>query len=371
MDNLLNKTNGIGNGKYTKKVQFMFEQRYNINKVLLTTSCTDALELAAMVCDFDYGDEIIMPSYTFVSTANAFVIQGCKPVFVDIDSRTLNIRTDLIEEAITPRTKAIVPVHYNSVSCNMEELMRIAKKYNLLVIEDAAQCIDSTFNDKQLGTFGDFGCMSFHGTKNFSCGEGGALFINNKKFIEKAEMAWDKGTDRLKNPSNYTWQCKGSSFQISDYLAYILFKKFKNIIRYNLSRITKNYRYWHYFTRLDLNEDSVHNYINICTFSMRKSFPNGHFFFIILEDTTNRDKIIEKINSKSKNIKVSSHYHPLHLSNYGKQFGNYYLPTTEWASNGIIRFPTDESINIDEIKNVVKIAKEVIINESFVHIPRS
>ena len=205
-----------GDGEFTKKCSQWLKDRCNVNEVLLTTSCTSALEMAAILCDIKPGDEVIMPAYTFVSTADAFVSRGAKIVFVDIRPDTMNIDENLIEEAITDKTKVIVPVHYAGVSCEMDKILEIAQKYNLKVVEDAAQGMMSTYKGKALGTIGDFGTYSFHETKNYSMGEGGAILFNNKEYKEKAEIIREKGTNRSKffrgEVDKYTWVDFGSSF---------------------------------------------------------------------------------------------------------------------------------------------------------------
>src|SRR6056297_685752 len=206
-----------GNGEFSKQVCDLMEKEFGSRKIFLTPSCTAGLEMAALICDIKEGDEVIMPSLTFVSTANAFVLRGAKIVFVDINPETMNIDENKIEKAVSEKTKAIVPVHYSGISCNMEKIMNIAYRYNLIVIEDAAQGIMAKYKNKYLGTIGDIGCFSFHETKNYtSAGEGGALSINNTKFLEKAEIIWEKGTDRKKflngEINKYSWIDKGSSY---------------------------------------------------------------------------------------------------------------------------------------------------------------
>lgn len=216
-----------GDGEFTRKCNTWFEEQTGTSKALLTTSCTHALEMAAMLCDINVGDEVIMPSYTFVSTADAFVLRGAKVVFVDIRPDTMNIDENKIEQAITSKTKAIVPVHYAGVACEMDKIMEIAKKYNLKVIEDAAQAVMSTYKGKTLGTIGDFGCYSFHETKNYSMGEGGAILIKNESDIERAEIIREKGTNRSKffrgQIDKYTWVAAGSSYLPSELNAAYLY----------------------------------------------------------------------------------------------------------------------------------------------------
>ena len=237
-----------GDGAYTKKCNAWIEERTGTTKCLLTTSCTHATELAALLADIQPGDEIIMPSYTFVSTADAFVLRGAVPVFVDIRPDTMNIDETLIEAAITEKTRAIVPVHYAGVSCEMDTIMALAKKYHLIVIEDAAQGIMSSYKGKALGTFGEFGCFSFHETKNYSMGEGGALLIRDGKDVEEAEIIREKGTNRSKfyrgQIDKYTWVNYGSSYLPSDMNAAYLYAQLEKADEINEARLALWNRYY-------------------------------------------------------------------------------------------------------------------------------
>ena len=230
-----------GDGPFTKKCASWMCENFNVGHCLLTTSCTHALEMAAYLCDIQPGDEVIMPSYTFVSTADAFVLRGAKIVFVDIRPDTMNIDEKLIEDAITERTKAIVPVHYAGVACAMDEILAIAKKHNLLVVEDAAQGVNAWYKGKALGTIGDFGCYSFHETKNYTMGEGGAVLFNEDKYLERAEILREKGTDRSKffrgQIDKYTWVDYGSSYLPSDMNAAYLYAQLEMAEEINNKRM--------------------------------------------------------------------------------------------------------------------------------------
>ncbi|MEM4261009.1 MAG: dTDP-4-amino-4,6-dideoxygalactose transaminase, partial [Candidatus Woesearchaeota archaeon] len=222
-----------GNGAFTKKCQRFFEEKYGFRKTLLTTSCTDALEMAAILIDIKPGDEVIIPSYTFVSTANAFVLRGAKIIFADSENETPNLDADKIEELITPKTKAIIPVHYAGMACDMDKIMSLADKYNLFVVEDAAQAIDSFYKDKPLGSIGHLAAMSFHETKNVISGEGGMLIVNDERFVRRSEIIWEKGTNRAEffrgEVDKYGWVDIGSSFLPSDIIAAFLFAQLENL----------------------------------------------------------------------------------------------------------------------------------------------
>lgn len=247
----LQKRKLSGDGEYTGLCNKWFENKFDATKVLLTTSCTHALEMAAILAEIGPGDEVIMPSYTFVSSANAFVMRGAKIVFVDIRPDTMNIDENLIEAAITSKTRAIVPVHYAGVSCEMNKIMTLANKYNLVVIEDAAQGVMSKYNDKYLGTIGHIGCYSFHETKNYNCGEGGAIVLNDAKFVERAEIIREKGTDRSRfirgQVDKYTWVDIGSSYLPSELNAAFLYAQLEHADKINDNRL----RSWsQYYTEL-------------------------------------------------------------------------------------------------------------------------
>ncbi|AUR53028.1 dTDP-4-amino-4,6-dideoxygalactose transaminase [Aquella oligotrophica] len=350
MQDALAKGKISGDGIYTKRCHEWLEKKLGVKKALLTTSCTHALEMAAILLDIKAGDEIIAPSYTFVSTVNAFVLRGTKIKFVDIRPDTMNIDENLIEAAINEKTKAIVIVHYAGVACNMDKIKALAQKYNIPLIEDAAQAILSTYNGRYLGSFGDIATLSFHETKNLSMGEGGALLINNPHLIERAEIIREKGTDRSKffrgEVDKYTWVDIGSSYLPSELNAAYLWAQLEQadqIINYRLN-------VWHkYYNKLQkLNEDY---------FTM-PSIPdnckhNGHIFYIKLTDMNSRQKLIDYL--KAKGIVAIFHYVPLHSSTAGKLYsefvGNDTYTTKE--SERILRLPLYYGITGNEIDYII------------------
>jgi dTDP-4-amino-4,6-dideoxygalactose transaminase len=325
-----------GNGFYTQRCHEFFEYKYGFNKCLLTTSCTDALEMAAILCDIMPGDEVIVPSYTFVSTANAFVLRGARIVFVDSRPDHPGMHESKIEEKITPRTKAIVPVHYAGVACDMDEIMLLAEKYNLFVIEDAAQAIDSYYKGKPLGSIGHFGCFSFHETKNIQCGEGGMLVVNDERFNKRAEIIWEKGTNRAEffrgEVNKYGWVDIGSSFLPSEITAAFLYAQLENLEQIQ----AKRKEIWNrYLTGL---QDLV-----AADFIKLSSVPeyatkNGHLFHILCKDFEERSALIAFL--KSKDILSVFHYLPLHLSDYylGKAVSEN-LPFSSFYSDCLLRLP--------------------------------
>ena len=286
-----------GDGKYTKKCNNWFKNKYKVDNCLLTHSCTAALEMAAMLCDFDVGSEIIMPSYTFVSTANAFVLQGYIPRFVDISIKNLNIDISKIKEAINHKTKAIVVVHYAGFLLDMDEIMDLAKKHNLLIIEDAAQGFGVKYKNKFLGTIGHFGCISFHETKNIISGEGGALFVNDKRYMQRAEIIREKGTNR-KNfydgiVDKYSWVDKGSSFLPSDILAAYLFAQLESSESINKKR---KIIYDKYYSSL---KNILSKYDIRFPNSFEKFDGNAHIFYLIFKNKNFRDDFMSKMKKEA------------------------------------------------------------------------
>jgi dTDP-4-amino-4,6-dideoxygalactose transaminase len=329
----LEKRHLSGDGIYTKKCQDWLEKLGDGTSALLTHSCTAALEMAAILIDIKPGDEVIMPSFTFVSTANAFVLRGAVPVFVDIRLDTLNINETLIEKAITSKTKAIVAVHYAGVACNMDYIMNLAQNYNLFVIEDAAQAILSSYKGRNLGTIGHLGCFSFHETKNIVSGEGGALLINSRQMIERAEVIREKGTNRRKflrgQVDKYTWTDIGSSYLPADTVAAFLWAQLQSA-----QTITENrYKTWlNYLGMLeDLNE-----------YFLLPKIPadckvNGHIFYLIMKNNYSRDDLLSYLNQNA--IGATFHYIPLHKSPFGQRYFKNELPITDFVSSRIIRLP--------------------------------
>ncbi len=326
-----------GDGNYTKLCNEWLERQTGTAKALLTTSCTHALEMAAMLAKIKYGDEIIMPSYTFVSTANAFVLRGAKIVFVDIRPDTMNINEKLIEDAITPKTKAIVPVHYAGVSCEMDYIMSLAHKYNLKVIEDAAQGIMSSYKGKKLGTIGDFGCYSFHETKNISMGEGGALLIAHNNNIEQAEIIREKGTDRSKffrgEIDKYTWVSYGSSYLPSELNAAYLYAQLQKSNRIYNDRMNS----WNLYKNL-LSPLKNLGFIDIPNIPNDVKH-NAHMFYIKVKDLETRTNFINYL--KNNDIYAVFHYIPLHTAAAGKMFCRFHGTDkyTTKESERLVRLP--------------------------------
>ena len=348
-----------GDGEYTKKCNAWLEQKTGAAKVLLTTSCTHATEMAALLCDIQPGDEVIMPSFTFVSTADAFVLRGAKVVFVDIRPDTMNIDESKIEAAITKKTKAIVPVHYAGVSCEMDTIMDIARRHNLWVVEDAAQGVMSKYKGKALGTIGDFGCFSFHETKNYSMGEGGALLIKSPDMIEPAEIIREKGTNRAKffrgQIDKYTWVEAGSSYLPSELNAAYLYGQLENAQKIFDDRMAS----WNnYFEALKELEDE--GKIELPTIP-EGCEHNAHMFYIKCKDLEERTKLISY--AKEQGVMMVFHYIPLHSAPAGKKYGRFDgedIYTTK-ESERLVRLPlyyglstTDRNKVIDVIKTFYK-----------------
>lgn len=326
-----------GDGVFTKKCHKWIEDNTGTAKALLTTSCTAALEMTAMLCDIQAGDEVIMPSYTFVSTANAFVLRGARIVFVDIRPDTMNIDEKLIEDAITDRTKVIVPVHYAGVGCEMDTIMEIANRHHLKVVEDAAQCMCAFYKGKALGTFGDFGCYSFHETKNYSMGEGGAIMIKNAGDSELAEIIREKGTNRSQffrgQVDKYSWMEAGSSYLPSDMNAAYLWAQLEAADRINTARKDAWNRY-----NAGLKSLESEGYITL-PYVPEECKHNGHMFYIKAANLEERTNLIEYL--KKKGINAVFHYVPLHSSKAGEKYGRFHgadrFTTTE--SERLVRFP--------------------------------
>ena len=348
----VNKGHISGDGEYTKKCAKKLEELSGTKRALLTTSCTHATEMAALLSDIKPGDEVIMPSYTFVSTADAFVLRGATPVFVDIRPDTMNIDETLIEDAITSKTKAIVPVHYAGVGCEMDTIMDIARRHNLTVIEDAAQAIASTYKGKALGTFGDFGCYSFHETKNISMGEGGALLIQNEDLIEPAEIIREKGTNRAKffrgQIDKYTWVNYGSSYLPSDMNAAYLWAQIENIDIIQKKRLSVWNRYREGLSELEKKEYIEFGVIpDECT-------NNAHMFYIKVSDLETRTELISYL--KEKGIMAVFHYVPLHSAPAGRKFGRFNGEDryTTKESERLIRLPLFYSISDEEVEYTIE-----------------
>lgn len=336
-----------GDGEFTRKCSEWIERKTGTAKCLLTTSCTHATELAALLSKVGPGDEVIMPSYTFVSTADAFVLRGAVPVFVDIRPDTMNIDETLIEDAITERTKAIVPVHYAGVGCEMDEICRIAAKHSLLVIEDAAQGIMATYKGKALGAIGDFGCYSFHETKNFSCGEGGALLIAHEKDIEDAEIFREKGTDRSKfyrgQVDKYRWQNYGSSYLPSELNAAYLYAQLELADEITAARLAIWNQYYERLAPLEKAGKITLPYVP------EHCVHNGHMFYIKTADLAERTELIDYL--KEKGIMAVFHYVPLHSAPAGLKFGRFSGEDryTTRESERLLRLPLYYGLKAEEV----------------------
>lgn len=331
--------NGIlaGDGPFTKCCHAWLERRSGCSKALLTHSCTAALEMSALLLDIQPGDEIIMPSYTFVSTANAFVLRGGVPVFVDIREDTLNLDENLIEAAITPRTRAIVPVHYAGVACEMDTIMAIARCHDLKVVEDAAQGVMASYKGRALGSIGDFGAYSFHETKNLISGEGGALLVNDPELALRAEIIREKGTNRSQffrgEVDKYTWHDVGSSFLPGELMAAFLWAQFEEAERITSAR----HNLWDYYhqalEQLELEGILQRPYIPL---SCRH---NAHLYYVLINPRIRRDDVLKKL--ANSGINAVFHYVPLHASPGGRRFGRApsALPVTESIADRLIRLP--------------------------------
>ena len=325
-----------GGGSFTKRCSLFLEEYTGSQKVLLTNSCTAALEMSALLLDIKPGDEVICPSYTFVTTASSFALRGAKLVFVDIRDDTLNLDEKLLEEAITPRTKVIVPVHYAGVCADMDAIRKVATAHHLHVVEDAAQAIGSTYKGKAAGTMSDLGCYSFHETKNITSGEGGGLLVNEPGLVEAAEIAWEKGTDRNRflrgQIDKYTWVALGSSYLLSDMNAAYLYPQLKKIEEINARRKTLWLRYYEALSCL------VKYGIRL-PYCPEECRHNAHMFYLRCPDLKSRTQFIARM--KEKGIMCVFHYIPLHSSpagiKYGRVCGN--LNVTNLVSDTLVRIP--------------------------------
>lgn len=342
-----------GDGAYTKRCHTWLEAKTGAARALLTHSCTAALEMSALLAGIGPGDEIIMPSYTFVSTANAFVLRGGVPVFVDIRADTLNLDERLIEGAITPRTRAIVPVHYAGVGCEMDSILAIARRHNLLVIEDAAQGVTSAYRGKALGSFGDFGAYSFHETKNVISGEGGALLVNMPENVLRAEIIREKGTDRSRffrgEVDKYTWQEVGSSFLPGELIAAFLWAQLEQASRIREERLSS----WDYYhERLATAEAAG--------ILRRPIVPdtcahNAHMYYVLLAADVDRDAVLKRM--KQRGIGAVFHYVPLHTAPAGRALGRSHdaLPITETVSARLVRLPLWVGLTRSEQDEVIDV----------------
>ncbi len=348
----INKGQLAGNGYYTKKCQEFFKVRYGFRHCLLTTSCTDALEMAAILSDVSDGDEVIMPSYTFVSTANAFVLRGAKIVFADSSPNHPNIDLDRVEELINEKTRVLVIVHYAGVACDMDKAQDLAQKYHLILIEDAAQAIDSYYNGKPLGSFGHFATFSFHETKNISSGEGGLLVVNDDRYVKRSEIIWEKGTNRAEffrgEVNKYGWVDVGSSYLPSELTAAFLFAQLEHLNEIQRKRKELWMYYYENLKHLEKKGLVQLPYIH------SKATNNAHMFYLLFLSERQRDEVMNYL--KQKDILAVFHYLPLHLSPfYELKHDGRKLTNAEKFSHCLLRLPLYYELNKNQ--------QDIIINE--------
>lgn len=351
-----------GNGVFTKKCQHFFEDKYGFKKAIMTTSGTDALEMAAILCDVKPGDEVIVPSYTFVSSALAFVRQGARIIFADSCENNPNIDADKIEALITDKTKVIVPVHYAGVACEMDKIMDIANRHNLLVVEDAAQAIDSYYKGKPLGGIGHFGCFSFHETKNVTAGgEGGLLVVNDERFIRRAEIIWEKGTNRAEffrgMVNKYGWVDTGSSFLPSEINTAFLYAQLESLYDIQARRMSIWNQY--YEGLKDLADKGFFTMPDVPDYATN----NAHMFYIVCRSLDERTKLIAFL--KEQNIGAVFHYLSLHLSDYYRAIESDIpnLPNCDKYADTLVRMPLFYELNNDEVLFVINMVKRFFINQ--------
>lgn len=345
-----------GDGPYTKKCHAWFEERIGTPKALLTTSCTHALEMSAILADIRPGDEVIAPSYTFVSSVNAFVLRGATIVFVDIRKDTLNLDETLVEEAVTERTKAIVAVHYAGVSCEMDRILDIAARHGLAVVEDAAQGVMSTYKGRPLGTMGDFGCFSFHETKNYSCGEGGALLVRDKEAGERAEIIREKGTNRSKffrgQVDKYSWVDIGSSYLPSELNAAYLYAQLESAETIFENRMAS----WNLYYR-ELEGLAGEGRLEL-PFIPEHCGHNAHMFYIKVRDLEERTRLTDFL--KERGVSAVFHYIPLHSSEAGRKYGRMHGKDvhTTVESERLLRLPLYYNLQPEDVRRVCSLIRE-------------
>jgi dTDP-4-amino-4,6-dideoxygalactose transaminase len=341
-----------GDGRYTRQCHAWLERHLGTRKALLTHSCTAALEMAAILCDLAPGDEVIMPSFTFVSTANAFVLRGAVPVFVDIRRDTLNLDETLIEAAVTPRTRAIVPVHYAGVACEMDKIMALAARHSLIVVEDAAQGILAEHNGRKLGAIGHLGCLSFHETKNVISGEGGALLVNDERFVARAEIVREKGTNRSQffrgEVDKYTWVDIGSSYLPTELVGAFLWAQLEHAAEINARRLASCAAY-----RAGLAELAERGLIELPQAAPAGTTVNGHMFYVLARNLAERTALIAHL--KSQGVHAVFHYVPLHSSPAGRRFGRAegHLSVTDDIAARLVRLPLYYELSADDVDHVV------------------
>lgn len=339
-----------GNGYFTKKCQTFFENKYGFKKCLMTTSCTDALEMAAILCNLKPGDEVIVPSYTFVSSALAFVREGAKIVFADSYNNNPNIDADKLESLITDKTKVIVPVHYAGVACDMDKIMAIAEKHNILVVEDAAQAIDSYYKGKPLGSIGHLGCFSFHETKNIISGEGGLLAINDERFVRRAEIIWEKGTNRSEffrgEVNKYGWVDTGSSFLPSEIISAFLYAQLENMDMIQ----NRRKEIWNKYSE-SLKELEAKGYFKLPTIPDYAT-NNAHMFYLVCNSLEERSALIKHL--KDNEILSVFHYLSLHKSDYyTNKYEGEELPNCDKFADCLVRLPMFYELKDEEVQLIV------------------
>lgn len=345
-----------GNGEFTKKCQHFFEERYGFKKCLLTTSCTDALEMAAILCNIQPGDEVIVPSYTFVSSALAFVRAGAKIVFADSMERNPNIDAEKIEDLITPKTKVIVPVHYAGVACDMDRIMEIANRHSLFVVEDAAQAIDSYYKGRPLGSIGHFAAFSFHETKNIIAGEGGLLVINDERFVRRAEIIWEKGTNRAEffrgEVNKYGWCDTGSSFLPSEIIAAFLWAQLEEMDTIQ----NKRKALWNQYFKLlkPLADRGAFRLPDIPDYATN----NAHMFYLVFNSIVRRSALIQRL--KENDIQAVFHYLSLHSSPFYQGYHDgRKLPLSDYYSECLVRLPLYFDLDFETIDAVCRFIGEI------------
>jgi dTDP-4-amino-4,6-dideoxygalactose transaminase len=356
MTEALNKSRLSGDGPFTKRCHSFLEESLGVAKALLTTSCTAALEMSALLLDIKAGDEVIVPSFTFVSSVNAYVLRGAKPVFADVRADTLNIDESRLESLITPRTKAIVVVHYAGVACEMDEIMSIADRHGVAVIEDNAHGLFARYKGRYLGTFGRLATLSFHETKNFTCGEGGALLINDRSLIERAEIIREKGTDRSRffrgQVDKYTWVDIGSSYLPSDLLAAMLLGQLEARDHIQSSRE----QIWGYY-QANLQDWAREQDVRlpIVPDHVEQAY---HMFYLLMPSLADRSRFIEHL--KAKQIQAAFHYQPLHLSGMGRRLGGGPgdCPVTERVADTLVRLPFYNRLGEQDLARIVRAVGE-------------
>ena len=352
-----------GNGEFTKRCQHFFEERYGFRKAVLTTSGTDALEMCAMLCNLNPGDEVIVPSYTFVSTALAFLREGAKIVFADSMKRNPNMDAETIESLITPRTKVIAPVHYAGVACDMDVIMAIAEKYNLIVVEDAAQAIDSYYKGRPLGSIGHLAAFSFHETKNVTAGgEGGLLVVNDERFARRAEIIWEKGTNRAEffrgEVNKYGWVDMGSSFLPAEINAAFLWAQLENLDEIQ----SKRKQLWNrYYERLSLLGENLRKEAGIAPFALPNipdyATNNAHMFYLVFPSLERRTEFIKYM--KEHGVLTPFHYLALHQSEfYHNKHDGRMLPECDRYADTLVRLPMFYDLDIEQAENICKLIRE-------------